>query len=75
MIKDAALWRTWEDELTRRTPVDFTQNMMRMEALYEHAVLLGAWGARAPLDGIGPKLKLAGILNVQRTPGETGAGI
>ncbi len=75
MITNAALWKTWEDELARRTPVDFAQNLMRMEALYEHAVLLGVWGVRGPLDGLESRLELARILNVRRSPGKTGAGI
>lgn len=75
MIKNPSLWEAWENEHARRTPVDFAHNMAIMEALREHAVLLGVWGARAPLDGLESRLELARILNVQRTVGETGAGV
>lgn len=75
MITNPSLWETWETEFARRTPVDFAHNMAIMEALREHAVLLGLWGVRAPLDGLESRIELARILNVRRTLGETGAGV
>lgn len=75
MITNPSLWEAWETEFIRRTPVDFTRNLAVMEALREHAALLGVWGKRAPLDGLESRLELARILNVRRTLGETGAGV
>ena len=75
MITNPSLWETWENEFARRTPVDFAHNLAVMEALREHAVLLGLWGVRAPLDGLESRIELARILNVRRTLGETGAGV
>lgn len=75
MITNPSLWETWENEFARRTPVDFAQNLTLMEVLREHAVLMGLWGVRAPLDGLESRLELARILNVRRSPGETGAGV
>jgi len=75
VITNPSLWETWENEFARRTPVDFAHNLAVMEALREHAVLLGLWGVRAPLDGLESRIELARILNVRRTLGETGAGV
>lgn len=74
MIKNVHLWEQWETEFMRKTPVDFARNFAVMEAMYEHAVLLGQWGKRAPLDGLESRLEMARILNVRRTAGEAGSG-
>jgi len=75
VITNPSLWEAWETEFARRTPVDFAHNLTLMEALREHAVLLGLWCVRAPLDGLESRIELARILNVRRTLGETGAGV
>lgn len=74
MLTHPAEWQAWEDEQARRAPVDFARNLAVMEALAEHAVQLGVWGKREPLEGLEVKIELARILNVRRTTGETGAG-
>ncbi len=74
MLRNPALWEAWETEFARHTPVDFARNLAIMEALREHAVLLGVWGVREPLEGLESRIELARILNVRRTVGETGAG-
>ncbi len=72
MIKNPSLWEAWEKEYARRTPVDFARNMAIMEALREHAVLLGVWGTRGPLEGLESRVELARILNLRQVAGEPG---
>lgn len=74
MIKNVPMWEAWEDEYHRRTPVDFKKNLAIFEALYEHAVALGVWNKRGPLEGLESRIELARILNGRRATGKTGEG-
>ncbi len=69
MIKDVAFWEAWEQEYRRKQPVDFERNLALMDAMYEHARLLGAFPLANPLEGIEVKIRLAKVLNVRTSPG------
>ncbi len=69
MIKDTALWESWEREWLRSQPVDFARNLALLDAMYEHARLLGAFPPADPLEGIDVKIRMARILNVSTSPG------
>lgn len=72
MIRDVQKWEEWENEYHRHTPVDFQKNLAIMEGLYEHALAMGVWNKRAPLEGLESQIELARILNGRRTPEKTG---
>ena len=63
MIKDVAFWEAWELEYLRNEPVDFARNLRILDAMYEHARLLGAFPPTNPLEGIEVKIRMARILN------------
>ncbi len=68
MIKDVAFWEAWEQEYLRSEPVDFRRNLAMMDAMYEHARLLGAIPRTDPLEGVEVKIRLAKVLNLQTSP-------
>ena len=63
MIKDVAFWEAWELEYIAKEPVDFLRNLRLLDAMYEHARLLGAFPPADPLEGIEVKIRMARILN------------
>lgn len=63
MIKDVAFWEAWEREYIAKEPVDFARNLRLLDAMYEHARLLGAFPPADPLEGIEVKIRVARILN------------
>jgi len=63
MIKDVAFWEAWELEYLRNEAVDFARNLRLLDAMYEHARLLGAFPPANPLEGIEVKIRMAQILN------------
>lgn len=65
MIKDVAYWEAWEREYVRNQRVDFKRNLELMDAMYEHARLLGAIPPANPLEGIEVKIRLARVVNAQ----------
>ena len=68
MIRDVEFWEAWEREYIAKEPVDFARNLRLLEAMYEHARLLGAFPPADPLEGIEVKIRMARILNhVPRT--------
>jgi len=71
MIRDVAYWEAWEREYLRNQPVDFKRNLAIMDAMYEHARLLGAIPRSDPLEGLEVKIRLARVVNAQirKSPG------
>jgi hypothetical protein len=67
VIRNPHILRAFEDDLARRTPVDFRQNLLVVEAMLAEARLLGAWPASEPLAGVEVDIRVARILNVRRT--------
>jgi hypothetical protein len=63
MVRDVAFWEKWEREYAAKQPVDFARNLRLLDAMYEHARLLGAFPPINPLEGIERKIRLARILN------------
>jgi hypothetical protein len=63
MIKDVAFWEAWEREFLRNEPVDFARNLRLLDAMYEHARLLGVFPPADPLEGIEVKIRMARIFN------------
>ena len=57
--------REFEDELMRRTPVDYHANLKVFEALWEHATKLKVLPPKNPLEGLDVDLRLAEALNVR----------
>ena len=64
MIKNRTKWTQWEDDLARRTPVDYERNLETFEALYKHAQDMGALKKREAMEGLESVLRIARILNV-----------
>jgi hypothetical protein len=62
MIKNAHLVRQLVDDESRTSPVDFRRNLELLEAMYQHARMLGVW-EQGP-DTLPIKLRLARALNV-----------
>jgi len=66
MITNASLVQAFENDLSRRTPVDYQANLRIVEALYQEALLLNVWPPADPLAGIETDIRLARALNVHR---------
>ena len=65
MIRNQEILKEFEDEQTRRNPVDFHANLKVFEALWEHATTLKVLPSKDPLDGLEADLRLAEALNVR----------
>jgi len=63
LIKDTEFWEQWKAQQIARQPVDFQRNLARMEAMFEHARVMGAFPPADPLAGIEEKIRVARILN------------
>jgi hypothetical protein len=71
MWKPTDVFREFEDRLVAESKPDFARNLQMIEAMYQHAVLLGAFPPKDPWDGFEVKVRMAKVLNsVPRTPGE-----
>ena len=70
MLKPSASFREFEDGLIASTPVDVRRNFQIQQWLYEHAVKLGIFPLRDPLEGIELKIHVAKVLN--RVPSSAG---
>ena len=55
MIKNVALWEAWEREYARHDLPALDRNLLLLDALYEHACLLGALPLPNLLAGIDMK--------------------
>ena len=64
----------FEDEMARSSPPDVAANRRLFEAMYRHAVSLGVFPLRDPLEGIDVDVRLAKALNVRTTPRPDRAG-
>ncbi len=70
MIKDAALWRAWEEAGPLSERLDFSHNLQLVEAMYDLARALGAFPPADPLEGLEVDIRTARILNnVPDAPG------
>ncbi|MGD0694312.1 MAG: hypothetical protein ABSB82_05610 [Terriglobia bacterium] len=67
MIKDVDFWERWKAQQIASELDDFQRNLAIMEAMYEHARLLGAFPPAEPLEGIEDKIRLAKVLNGLRS--------
>jgi hypothetical protein len=67
VIKDPALWESWESETQLREPADFRRNLRLLEAMYEEAQALGVMAVPPALEGLESRLQLAKVLNVRTT--------
>jgi hypothetical protein len=68
MLIPTKSYREFEDRLVASTPVDVHRNFQIQQWLYEHAVKLGAFPPRDPLEGLDTKIHLAKVLNNVRGP-------
>lgn len=64
MIRNVEVWEAWERDYARSTPVDIDQNLDIVDALYEHAVSMGAFRDRDLLAGLETILYVAKVVNV-----------
>ncbi len=64
VIKNVALWEAWERDYLRKESADFARNLALLDAMYEHARLLGAFPPCNPLEGLEVKIQMARVLNV-----------
>jgi hypothetical protein len=71
MLIPTKSYREFEDRLVASTPLDVRRNFQIQQWLYEHAVKLGAFPLRDPLEGLETKIHMAEVLNhVRGAPGE-----
>jgi hypothetical protein len=63
MIKDVAFCEKWEAQTVLSQPADFQQNLRLVEAMYEHARLLGVFPPANRLEGLDDKIRLARRIN------------
>jgi hypothetical protein len=70
MLKRADLVEAFEKDQMRREPPDHRRSLRIAEALYAHALRLGALPLADPLEGIEVDIRLAKVINVR---GVTGA--
>jgi hypothetical protein len=69
LVKNAEAVRNLELELVRKSRVDYSRNIRLVEALYEEAVLLGAFPLRDRISGLDVDLEIARVINsVSKTP-------
>lgn len=71
VIRDKSAWTSWEDAQLRQ-PADFHRNFRLFEAMYEHVRNVYEGSSYDTSDSLPAKIRLAKILNVSGTPGETG---
>lgn len=70
MIKDRYELEKLERELIRAERADLFKNLSLVEAMYEEAVLLGAFPLKDPLEGLETDIRVAKVVNsVSKTPG------
>lgn len=64
MIQNADYWREWEYANVLSRPLNFTESLRLLDAMYEEARLLGQFSAVDPLAGLETKLRMARVVNV-----------
>jgi hypothetical protein len=68
MIRNVRALRKLELELIRKSKADYFQNLRLVEAMYEEAVLLGAFPQRKNGEDLDVALEIARVINsVQKT--------
>ncbi len=69
MVKNGEALRNFELDLVRKSKASFFHNLRLVEALYEEAVLLGAFPPGDTLDGLDVDIEVARVINsVSKTP-------
>jgi hypothetical protein len=69
LVKNAESVRNLELELLRKSRADYSSNIRLVEALYNEAVLMGAFPPRDKLSGLEVDLEIARVINsVSKTP-------
>ena len=63
MVSNSKKLQAFEAERIRAEKVDVEQNFRILEALYEEAVMLGAFPPADPLEGIEVKIRIARAIN------------
>ena len=63
LIKNYHLVQEFEDNLIRKTPVDFKQNLRLHRAMYDEAVAFGVFPLKDPLEDIEVKITIAKVVN------------
>ena len=66
MIKNPGVLVVFENDLVRRKPADYSENLRIAEALYREARSFGVFPLKDPLDSIEVDLNLARVLNSVR---------
>ena len=68
-------FREFEDRLAASGQADVSRNLRMADAMYEHAVRLGAFPPKDPWEGFDVKVRMVKVLNgVPRDSGEDGRG-
>jgi hypothetical protein len=68
MIKNIEELQAFEAARTRAEKVDVEQNLRILDALYEEALMLGAFPPKDPLEGIEVKIRIAKAVNDVQSP-------
>ena len=63
MIRNAAILRSFEEELIRKDRADSNANFRVVDALYQEAVELGVFPLKDPMDGLDTTLRIAKVVN------------
>lgn len=66
MVKNKRILEKFENELIKKSPVNYRQNKKIFEEMYKHAVRLKALPLKDNLEGIEIKIKIAKALNSVR---------
>lgn len=66
MIKDIHFWEVWKAQAVASERPDFQRNLAILEAMYDHARLMGAFQTLDLLDGLEFKIHMAKVLNAPR---------
>jgi len=74
MIRDRAFWESWEAKNILGQPPDFPRNLRLLEAMYAHALSLGAFPVREPLAGLETRTHVARVVNVRTGSGKNRSG-
>lgn len=73
MIRNAADWQRFQDNLVRDDKTNYERNLAMVEAILQEAIALGRMPPEDPLDGIETCIRIARVVNsVPDTPGKAG---
>jgi len=63
MIQNYKRFRDFEKELLKRKNRDLAQKYAILEAMYEEAIMLGAFPLKNPMEGVETDVKIAKVVN------------